>query len=466
MASTAPSSSVKPMTFQVLDKIGGQFCNDEVLVRLLHFWEARNFKKGNVLMGVEVLLLDSEGNAVQGFISATRLFRHEGKLNRNSVYKLNKFVVKPAKTLYRVSDHKHTIWFTDFTTMVPVLDGEPNIEAQKFRIPTTAETGTEVPENLRSKDRVFLHLLMQDGESIRVNLWGDIAAAFRQRWNTSTVQPTVLLITTVNPKTIGGAVTLSSTSSTRLYFDADIAETQEFMTRFGPAQESMPTVTTAITKYETVVSFYCIATVVDVLGQNGWHYISCTSARCNTKLAKTETSLYCTKCRKISNVGLTRYRFEISVRDINGDVGCFVLFDDDGRDIAGRNAGDVLNDSIQSAAEEHRLEILTTTPECLKPIIGRTYKFQIKLKDYNFTATRQTFTVSRIVTEVAEVEKVDPSEPDGTLSAPETGKRGPSESDGTHAAEEVGQNMGETASLETVDAGGSKKKEKRPRLDD
>uniref|UniRef100_A0A1J3JFH2 Replication protein A 70 kDa DNA-binding subunit B/D first OB fold domain-containing protein n=1 Tax=Noccaea caerulescens TaxID=107243 RepID=A0A1J3JFH2_NOCCA len=251
------------MTFQVLDKIGGQFCNEEVLVRLLHFWEARNFKKGNVLMGVEVLL-DSEGNSVQGFISPNRLFRHENNLHRSSVYKLKKFMVRPAKTLYRVSDHKHTIWFTDLTTMVPVLDGEPNIEAHKFRIrvfsdfapiadtdfdlfdvvgqhrlisgdnlksATATDTGTEVAEN-RSRDRVFLHLLMQDGESIRINLWEDIAAAFRERWNTSTVQPTVLLITTVNPKTIGGAVTLSSTSSTRLYFDANIAETQEFMTKY------------------------------------------------------------------------------------------------------------------------------------------------------------------------------------------------------------------------------------------
>ncbi|CAA7025728.1 unnamed protein product [Microthlaspi erraticum] len=31
MASTAPSSSVKLMTFQILEKVDGQFCNDEIL---------------------------------------------------------------------------------------------------------------------------------------------------------------------------------------------------------------------------------------------------------------------------------------------------------------------------------------------------------------------------------------------------------------------------------------------------
>ncbi|CAA7030372.1 unnamed protein product [Microthlaspi erraticum] len=33
MVSKAPSSSVKAMTVQVLDKIGGKFSNEEVLVR-------------------------------------------------------------------------------------------------------------------------------------------------------------------------------------------------------------------------------------------------------------------------------------------------------------------------------------------------------------------------------------------------------------------------------------------------
>lgn len=89
----------------------------------------------------------------------------------------------------------------------------------------------------------------------RVNLWENIAGSFHE----STAQPVVVLITTANPKNIGGiqtypnsfhilychfktiyfacfpnfvgAVTLNSTSATRLYCDADIAETQQFMTR-------------------------------------------------------------------------------------------------------------------------------------------------------------------------------------------------------------------------------------------
>ncbi|KAG7599732.1 Nucleic acid-binding OB-fold [Arabidopsis suecica] len=91
------------------------------------------------------------------------------------------------------------------------------------------ETAPHVEGN-RSSDRVFLHLLLKDGETIRIYLWGNIAASFRERWNKSEVKPTVLLLTTVNPKTIGATVSLSSTSSTRLFFDTDVDETKQFLT--------------------------------------------------------------------------------------------------------------------------------------------------------------------------------------------------------------------------------------------
>ncbi|CAH2071153.1 unnamed protein product, partial [Thlaspi arvense] len=109
MASTALRSSGRPSIFQILNNIQGDFCNDEVLARLVHFWKARNFKKGNILMGVELLLLDS---------------------------KLKNFLINPCKTLYKVSDHNKAICFTDQTTMVEVTEGDHEIETQKFRLRT------------------------------------------------------------------------------------------------------------------------------------------------------------------------------------------------------------------------------------------------------------------------------------------------------------------------------------------
>ncbi|CAH2047988.1 unnamed protein product [Thlaspi arvense] len=70
-----------------------------------------------------------------------------------------------------------------------------------------------------------------------------------------------------------------------------------------------------------------------------------------------------------------------------------VLFDPDVIKLLGRSANDVLNENIQVGGDATN----TNIPECLKKIIGRTCKFQIKITSFNFETSRQTITVSRIV---------------------------------------------------------------------
>ncbi|CAA7025593.1 unnamed protein product [Microthlaspi erraticum] len=129
------------------------------------------------------------------------------------------------------------------------------------------------------------------------------------------------------------------------------------------------------------------------------------------------------KCLK-PIIGLTCI-FQIKLKDYNftGTPQTFLV----SRIVS--DAGDLENldpseaDATLAAAEaggkDECHQILTTTLKCLKPIIGLTCIFQIKLKDYYFTATPQTFLVSRIVSDVADLENLDPSEADATLAAAE-----------------------------------------------
>ena len=41
-------------------------------------------------------------------------------------------------------------------------------------------------------------------------------------------------------------------------------------------------------------------------------------------------------------------------------------------------------------------QVDTDLPRVLSELVGKTYTFQLKLKDFNFTANHQTFTISRI----------------------------------------------------------------------
>ncbi|XP_010434904.1 PREDICTED: uncharacterized protein LOC104718797 [Camelina sativa] len=198
---------------------------------------------------------------------------------------------------------------------------------------------------------------MRDGDTICIYLWDIIAANFRSRWNAHESKPNVLLLTTANAKFLGGAVTLSSTSASRVFFDADIAETSEFITWLSEQDLAFGSSSTAITKLETLtinelnefiekeipqkINFVCSVTIIKILGEFGWNYVSCTY--CNTMLEESDTTLICTTCNKPNKVGMLRYCFEVLVSDANNDVATFVIFDREGLHFIGRRAAKVFS---------------------------------------------------------------------------------------------------------------------------
>ncbi|ANM65736.1 hypothetical protein AT3G30739 [Arabidopsis thaliana] len=157
--------------------------------------------------------------------------------------------------------------------------------------------------------------------------------------------------------------------------------------------------------------------------QHGWYYISCSIS--NNKLQQADTSMYCNKCKEYNNVGLISYRFEMRLRDRNGDVGTFVVLNGEATKIAGKNARDVLNECIEAAGKDNCEGIKTTIPECLKHIIGCSCKFQIKLTKYNFNTSRQTITISRIIdTQIASLsESGEENSKDGDVECKVTATR-------------------------------------------
>lgn len=141
----------------------------------------------------------------------------------------------------------------------------------------------------------------------------------------------------------------------------------------------------------------------------------------------------------------------------------------------------MLNDSLQAAGEAERHQIQTTPPECLRSIIGKTCKFQIKITEYNFTARRQTFTVSRIIADESALEEPALSDPGVAVvpaaTIPQTAASSSKDptaivSEAAAVALEVdpesmigkSHSPKETAAAEGEEFGG-RKKEKRPRLD-
>ncbi|KAG2267790.1 hypothetical protein Bca52824_062345 [Brassica carinata] len=307
--------------------------------RLLHFWEARKNVKGGpgILLGIEMLMIDAEGT--QGFIGQNRRNQYEKELQRGSIYTLTNFYASNSKVMYYVADQRLVICISHASALSKDEEDIEGILTERFRVCTFSEFEAncdlrgelhDVVGHLKLVDgqalhqrpvlctnddsasrKVMVHLQLKDGPVMNVYLWDEAAKSFCLKFDASAATPTVLLVTTVNPKRLGGKLCLSSMFSSRVFLDEEVDPTNE--------------------------------------------YLAC-------------------------------YRVELSVYD-NDEQCTFIILGDAGKDLtveSGENGGD--------AAE---LEV--PLPQCFIDTIGQTKKFRIKVAHYNFTSTRLSLTVTKIV---------------------------------------------------------------------
>ncbi|KAF2600134.1 hypothetical protein F2Q68_00009009 [Brassica cretica] len=70
----------------------------------------------------------------------------------------------------------------------------------------------------------MIHVQSHDGPVMKLYLWDQAATDVCKKFNSCENTPTVLLVTTVNTKRLGGTLALSSMSSTRVFMDYDAVE--------------------------------------------------------------------------------------------------------------------------------------------------------------------------------------------------------------------------------------------------
>ncbi|KAG2280191.1 hypothetical protein Bca52824_051411 [Brassica carinata] len=110
-----------------------------VEVRLLRFWEARNVRRSGELMGVDMLLLDSQSTMMPATVNVNRLATHLTNLEEGSVYSLTGFEVTHCNQNYRLSDSSLLIRFTDSTSFKKVTEPAVPIPLESFRFRNYSE---------------------------------------------------------------------------------------------------------------------------------------------------------------------------------------------------------------------------------------------------------------------------------------------------------------------------------------
>ncbi|KAF2537936.1 hypothetical protein F2Q68_00020141 [Brassica cretica] len=168
---------------------------------------------------------------------------------------------------------------------------------------------------------VLIHVQSHDGPVMKLYLWDQAARDFCKKFKSYEGTPTVLLVTTVKTKTLGGTLALTSMSSSRVFMDYDVQPTIDYFSWLGSNPDIAEQVNAeVVTKRETMTIgeifsyieqesakdafFECTATIDDVVHGSSWYYIA--RSGCHSKVSKGPTSLICTnkKCGKVNVSGV------------------------------------------------------------------------------------------------------------------------------------------------------------------
>nr|VDD33718.1 unnamed protein product [Brassica oleracea] len=251
----------------------------ELRFRLIHLWEAQN-PHTKTLIGEEMLLIDEQGNVIQGFIPASRVQTYLREMTSGSVYRLNKFFGSRSKVQFRVADHNVTVTFSWNTVLTPLQNSPVPFPEDRFRFHDHEEF--EANCDLRGDLYDYVgHMRLINGRAMTEHLIIDEVDIAEKRH----------LVVHVQTHELG------SNSGVANEVIADVVTKPETVT-LGELFSYI--------KQETakVAWFECTATIDDVLHGSPWYYISC--GGCNTKATKGPTSLVCTnkKCSKSEVVGV------------------------------------------------------------------------------------------------------------------------------------------------------------------
>ncbi|CAN7132939.1 unnamed protein product [Brassica rapa subsp. narinosa] len=397
-----------------------------------------------------------------------------------SLYKLNNFYGSSNKTVYRVSDHAVTVSFSWNSELSVLEDSPTRFDEDRFRFHSFEDfqascdrkgdlyvlSGHEIVEcycvvflltrlmnngidvvghmkvvngqcligtpvldevEIARARHVLVHVQSYDGPVMKLYFWDQAARDFCKKFKSYEGTPTVLLVTTVNTKSLGEnfliiryllflvfkwvllnttcTLALTSMSSSRVFMDYDVQPTIDYFSWLGSKPQSAELVNAeVVTKRETLTigeifsyikqgSNKCTATIDDVVHGSTWYYISCSG--CHTKATKGPTSLMCSKCGKVNISGVPQYRAQISVYD-NSEQTVFVLLGDAGFQLTGKQAAELVSSYFEANGDQGVTQEVPF-PEALISTIGQKHNFCVKVTKHNLDGKSRSLTVTKIL---------------------------------------------------------------------
>ncbi|CAN6871120.1 unnamed protein product, partial [Brassica oleracea] len=172
---------------------------EELRFRLIHFWEARN-PNTKTLTGVEMLLIDEQDSPVP-FQEDWFRFRSHEEFEANCDLKVD---------LY------------DYLGHMKLVNEQPLMDCPILN-------GVDIAK----KRHLRVHVQTRGGPLMKLYIWDKAAADFCLKYKSYGRTPSAILVTTLNPKRIGGTLALTTMSSSRVFMDTDVQPTRDYLSWLG-----------------------------------------------------------------------------------------------------------------------------------------------------------------------------------------------------------------------------------------
>ncbi|CAF2067873.1 unnamed protein product, partial [Brassica napus] len=394
-------------------------CSSVVEARLLRFWEAKNVKCGGELMWMDLLMVDVNSTMMQVTISASRFPQFREMLHAGTMFFVSGFDVSRCAQNFRLTDSSLMIRFSESTSFQVLTEPVSPLPEEAFRFRNQheliglANTNNQLPDIIgeivsvkstvcdppEEKNRVMVTLKLESDETVTLSFFDSQVVAFHKQLEAMRVDPKVMVVTSINPKIVGGRLFLNATSGTHVYFDkktiAGAARFYKLIARDTGLPSAAPLLK-SYAKVETMtiadlssfivsaasqkIDFLCTGKVVRVDTDKGWCYVAC--SKCGKKLQRTESAFTCGVCSNSHAMAISDDAAE----------GTFVWFDSVLTKLHSIRA----SEASQMLAEDGVNPEDTGLPPFIADMEGKTYIFQVRVTAFNFTEHHKTFTITRI----------------------------------------------------------------------
>ncbi|CAN6830855.1 unnamed protein product [Brassica oleracea] len=377
------------------------------------YWSCRK-KGGHCPQG-------ARSTVMQVTISAGRLPQFLEQLHAGTMFSVSGFDVSRCAQNFRLTDSSLMIRFNESTSFQELTEPVSPLPEEAFRFRNHSEliglanTNTQLPDIIgeilsvkstvcdppEEKNRVMVTLKLD-------SFFDSQAVAFHIQLEAMRVDPKVMVVTSINPKIVGGRLFLNATSGTHVYFDKKTGAGAALFYRLAARDTGLPSAAPLLKSYAKVenmtiadlnsfivsaasqeIDFLCTGRVVRIDTDKGWCYVAC--SKCSKKLQRTESAFTCGVCNNPQAVGALRYRVEMAISDDTAE-GTFVWFDGVLTKLHSIRA----SEAAQMLAEDGVNPEDARLPPFIADMEGKTYTFQVRVTAFNFTEHHKTFTITHI----------------------------------------------------------------------